>query len=91
MGYRGGRVTADLMFSVAYAADASWNDTACKHERFNKLLVEARATLDEAKRGEMYMEMQKIVNDNNGQVIPVFHPPKILWQHPQSVFVRFRL
>lgn len=70
--YWGGRVTADLMFSTAYAADASWNDTAWKHERFNKLLVEARATLDEAKRGEMYVEMQKICNDDNGQLIPMF-------------------
>lgn len=52
-----GRATPDLMFSTTYAEDASWNDTQWKNERFNKVLVEARAELDEKKRGEMYAEM----------------------------------
>ncbi len=60
------------MFSTAYAAGVAWNDTHWDHERFNKLLVEARAELDEAKRAEMYGEMQLIVRDEGGVVIPVF-------------------
>jgi peptide/nickel transport system substrate-binding protein len=72
MCYWGGRVTPDLMFSTAYAAGAGWNDTFWKHERFNKLLVDARAELDEAKRAEMYAEMQAIVSNEGGQVIPMF-------------------
>jgi peptide/nickel transport system substrate-binding protein len=67
-----GRATADWMFSTAYAADAAWNDSHWKHERFNKLLKEARSELDEAKRREMYVEMQKIVRDEGGVVIPVY-------------------
>ncbi|MCF8038951.1 MAG: ABC transporter substrate-binding protein [Desulfohalobiaceae bacterium] len=65
------RATADWMFSVAYAEDAEWNDMHWKHERFNKLLNEARAVLDEQKRDEMYQEMQKIVRDEGGVVIPM--------------------
>jgi len=45
----------------------SWNN-----ERFNKLLVEARAELDEAKRQEMYVEMQRILRDEGGAVVPMF-------------------
>jgi len=45
----------------------SWNN-----ERFNKLLVEARAELDEAKRQEMYAEMQRILRDEGGAVVPMF-------------------
>jgi peptide/nickel transport system substrate-binding protein len=60
------------MFSEVYAENAPWNDTHWKHERFNKLLKEARAELDKAKRHEMYGEMQGIVRDKGGVVIPTF-------------------
>lgn len=72
MCYWSGRVTADLMFSTTYAADSTWNDMFWKHERFNRLLKEARAELNEAKRTEMYFEMQKIVHDQGGVIIPLF-------------------
>jgi len=65
------RVTADWMFTMAYAAEAPANDMHWKHERFNMLLVEARGELDQKKRGEMYAEMQKIVSDEGGVVIPM--------------------
>ncbi|MDH3472251.1 MAG: ABC transporter substrate-binding protein [Rhodospirillales bacterium] len=71
--YWGGRPTEDWMFSTAYADGAAWNDTFWKHERFNQLLVEARAELDEARRGEMYFEMQRIVRDEGGVVVPLFN------------------
>ena len=70
--YWGGRVIEDEMFSTAYAAGASWNDTAWEHERFNTLLVEARAELDEARRRAMYAEMQQIVRDEGGVIVPMF-------------------
>jgi peptide/nickel transport system substrate-binding protein len=68
----GGRSTEDMMFSTAYAADAAWNDTSWKNKRFNDLLVAARAELDETKRRNMYVEMQSIVRDDGGVVIPMF-------------------
>ena len=67
-----GRPTEDLMFSTAYAADAAWNDAHWQHEGFNQLLVAARAELDEARRREMYVEMQSIVRDDGGTVVPLF-------------------
>lgn len=72
MCYWSGRPTEDLMFSVAYAAYAPWNDAHWKHERFNKLLIEARAELDEKKRAEMYAEMQKICKDEGRTIVPMF-------------------
>jgi peptide/nickel transport system substrate-binding protein len=73
MCYWGGRPTEDLMFSTAYAAGANWNDSFWSHERFNKLLLEARAELNEPKRREMYVEMQLIVRDEGGVVVPIFN------------------
>ena len=72
MCYWTGRATADWMFSTAYAADATWNDTFWKHARFNKLLKEARAELNEKRRHELYVECQKILRDEGGVVIPMF-------------------
>jgi peptide/nickel transport system substrate-binding protein len=72
MSYWSARPTVDLMFSTAYAADANWNETYWKHEKFNKLLVSARAELNEKKRGEMYYDMQQIVSDQGASVVPMF-------------------
>jgi len=70
--YWGGRPTEDWMFSTAYAEGVPWNDTHFSHARFNELLVAARSELDDAKRREMYFEMQKIVSDEGGVIIPMF-------------------
>ena len=73
MCYWGGRPTEDWMFSTAYAAGAPWNDSFWDHERFNKLLVLARGELDQALRREMYIEMQTIVSNEGGVVVPLFN------------------
>ncbi len=70
--YWGGRPTEDWIFSQVYAADASWNDTHWKNERFNKLLIEARSELDTGKRRDMYVEMQRLVNEDGGVILPMF-------------------
>ncbi|WP_375259877.1 ABC transporter substrate-binding protein [Citreimonas sp.] len=73
--YWSGRATEDWMFSNAYEEGAPWNDTQWGREdseRFQNLLVEARAQLDDAKRREMYHEMQQILNDEGGVVLPMF-------------------
>ncbi len=70
--YWGGRETEDAMFSTAYAAGAAWNDSFWTHDRFNELLITARAELDQKKRRDLYVEMQQIVSDEGGVVVPMF-------------------
>ncbi|MAZ21028.1 MAG: peptide ABC transporter substrate-binding protein [Roseovarius sp.] len=70
--YWGARPTADIMFSSAYASSAKWNETHWKNEAFDKLLEAARVELDESKRAEMYHDMQAMVRDEGGAVIPLF-------------------
>ncbi len=72
MSYWGGRPSEDWFFSLAYAADASWNETFWKNEQFNSLLKAARAELDEEKRRGMYVEMQRLISDDGGALIPLF-------------------
>jgi peptide/nickel transport system substrate-binding protein len=73
--YWSGRATEDWMFSSAYQEGVAWNDSqwgAENSERFQSLLLEARAELDSAKRADMYGEMQRILRDDGGVVIPMF-------------------
>lgn len=70
--YWSGRPTENWIFSQIYAADASWNDTYWKNEKFNELLIQARAELDEAKRRDMYVEMQQLVHTDGGLILPLF-------------------
>ncbi|MEQ9490198.1 MAG: ABC transporter substrate-binding protein [Alphaproteobacteria bacterium] len=67
-----GRPVADEALTVTYASGGSWNDTFWSNERFDKLLVMARSELDESKRAEMYGEMQRLIRDEGGQLIPGF-------------------
>ena len=67
-----GRPIEDLMFTTGYAAGAPWNDAHWINERFGELLVAARTELDEDKRRQMYWEMQEIVKDDGGTIIPMY-------------------
>ncbi|MDH3475786.1 MAG: ABC transporter substrate-binding protein [Rhodospirillales bacterium] len=66
------RPTADLILSIAHKSDAPWNETAWKNERFDKLLLEGRVELDPARRKEIYCEIQQLLSDEGGALIPVF-------------------
>lgn len=68
----GARPTPDVMYSLAYAKEAAWNDMRFSHDKFNKLLVEARAELDQSKRAELYSVMQRIIHDEGSTVVPFF-------------------
>ena len=70
--YWGGYSTEDTMFTTGFAAGAAWNDTQWDHPRFNELLVQARAELNEGLRAEMYREMQIILRDEGGNIVPMF-------------------
>ncbi len=72
MCFWGGRPTEDWMFSLVYASGAAWNDTHWSNERFDKLLLEARSELDETKRRALYREMQGIVRDEGGVIVPMY-------------------
>lgn len=70
--YWGGRPSEDWMLSMAYAKEAAWNETFWDHAHFEKLLVSARSELDDSKRREMYVEIQTILHNEGGAVIPCF-------------------
>jgi peptide/nickel transport system substrate-binding protein len=60
------------MFSLVYAKGAEWNESHWDNTRFNELLLTARAELDDNLRREMYHEMQGLVSEDGGTIIPIF-------------------
>lgn len=69
----GARPTPDVMFTLAYKDDAAWNETRWKNPRFNELLLQAKAELDDTKRAEMYREMCLLMRDDGGTLLPFFN------------------
>jgi peptide/nickel transport system substrate-binding protein len=71
--YWGGRPTQDQMYSTAYLSSADWNDTRFFNEGFDKMLITARAELDETKRKQIYRDMGTIVHNEGGLICPMFN------------------
>ena len=70
-----GRITEDVMLDTAYSAAAletGWNETYFNSDRLNSLIKSARSETDEAKRRAMYGEVQTIIHDEGGIIVPVF-------------------
>jgi peptide/nickel transport system substrate-binding protein len=84
-----GRPVESLMFATAYATGANSNETLWSNYRFMSLFKQALATLDDAKRRELYREMQMIIRDDDGEIVYAFqhsldgHSVKIA--HPDVV------
>jgi len=66
------RPSADVLFTQFFKSDAPWNESAWKDPKFDQLLVSARGETDDAKRKQMYGEMQALVTDEGGIGIPSF-------------------
>ncbi|WP_062381102.1 ABC transporter substrate-binding protein [Pseudomonas abietaniphila] len=66
------RPNADVMFSQFFQSKAPWNESAWQNDQFDQLLLLARAETDEAKRTQMYHDMQTLVHDHCGIGVPVF-------------------
>ena len=66
------RPSADLLFTQFFKSDAPWNESGWKDEKFDQLLLAARAEPDDAKRKQMYGDMQVLIHEKCGIGIPVF-------------------
>jgi len=70
--YWGGYPTEDVMFTTGYTTGAAWNETQFSDMEFEKILLAARAEGDEERRRAMYREMQIILRDKGGVIVPAF-------------------
>lgn len=66
------RPTLDMLFSQFYLSDAPYNESGWKNPQFDQLVAAARGESDQAKRKQMYGDMQKLIYDHCGTLIPTF-------------------
>ncbi|MDE1180891.1 ABC transporter substrate-binding protein [Paraburkholderia sp.] len=66
------RSSADVLFTQFFKSDAAWNESGWNNPKFDQLLLAARSETDDAKRKQMYGDMQVIVSEQGGIGIPSF-------------------
>jgi len=68
----GGRTVEDMILTLVYESGSASNETGFDNERFTKVLREARSQGNADLRREMYRELQLILRDEAGTVVPAF-------------------
>ena len=66
------RATADLRFSLVSLSDAKWNEDFYKNPQLDELIVKARGQVDGPDRAQTYCDIQRILHDDGGSLIPTF-------------------
>ena len=66
------RPTANSQMGLQFAPGGAWNDTFWNNERMGELLSLSLATTDPAERHALFCEMQELIHNGSGMVIPAF-------------------
>lgn len=59
----------EIMFPLAFAPTAPYNETHYKSAEFERLYAEAEATLDEVRRKEIFTEVQQLLWQESGYMV----------------------
>ena len=66
------RPTAQSQMAIQFGPGAAWNDTYWNNERMGELLQAVLSQTDPVKRHAMMCEMQTLIHEGSGMVIPAF-------------------
>ena len=66
------RPTANSQIAIQFAPGGTWNDTFWNNDRMGELLTLSLSTTDPAKRHALFCEMQELIHNGSGMVIPAF-------------------
>lgn len=66
------RPTFDMLLSIGWTSDASWNETGWQSPQLDGLIAEGRRTIDPAKRKQIYGDIQRMIYNDGGNAIPAF-------------------
>lgn len=72
VGFYNMQATADAIFALLYTSNAAWNETRWNNPAFDKVVNEARATIDEPRRRALYAEAQRLMHAEVPSIIPTF-------------------
>ena len=63
---------ADEALALPFLSTGEWNETHWRNKEFDALIFEARKTLDDAKRGELYAKAQRLLQQDGGAIILIY-------------------
>jgi peptide/nickel transport system substrate-binding protein len=63
---------ADEALALPFLSTGEWNETHWRNKEFDGLIFEARKTLDETKRGELYEKAQRLLQQDGGAIILIY-------------------
>jgi peptide/nickel transport system substrate-binding protein len=66
-----GRPAAEAL-PYTFSSDATYNEARWKNPDFDRLLKEARAETDSAKRSQLYKDAQQLLSEHGGVIVPYF-------------------
>ena len=72
VGYWGMRPTETQRLEIAFQSQAPWNESHWHNDHFDALLAQAKAELDPEKRKSPLWEIQSMLTDIGGSLVPCF-------------------
>ncbi len=66
------RTSIDALLTQFFRSDAPWNESAWRHPRCDQLIDAARGETNEARRKQMYADVQHLIHHECGIGIPLF-------------------
>jgi peptide/nickel transport system substrate-binding protein len=66
------RPTANSQMAIQFGPGGNWNDTFWNNDQMGTLLTASLAETDPDKRHAMYCEMQGLIHEGSGMIIPAF-------------------
>jgi peptide/nickel transport system substrate-binding protein len=66
------RPTPTMLLELVYRSGAAWNESAFSNAKFDQILDAAKGELNQDKRKTMLCDLQQILHDEGGSIIPVF-------------------
>lgn len=72
VGFYNMQPTEGTIFNLLFTSDASWNETKWNNAEFDALVREADATVDPARRAELYGRAQSMMREEVPALVPVF-------------------
>lgn len=68
------RPTTGETISIAHSGETAFNETAFVDQRIDDLLAQARAEQDPVKRQELYTQIQTLIAEEGGTILPYWQP-----------------
>ena len=63
-----------MVLSLAYSSQAFYNETGWIDPKLDELIAAGRAEQDDAMRKTIYTEVQQLISEQGGVIIPYFAP-----------------